>query len=196
MSKQPPTTRCIAFLRGINVGGHRVKMESLRELFEGLKLQNVSTFIASGNVVFDAPSNEDAAELEQRIEKKLRTALSYEVPTFLRTPEELAAIVAFRPFPTAELDAAGHTLHVCFLRQPPTQAAGRLLASMQTKMDEFRVRGRELYWLCRGKTTDSLVQWRVVDKSLAAPSTMRNIKMLRKLAALHPPQCSHHAPRL
>ena len=46
----------IAFLRGINVGGHRVKMDRLRELFEELSLRDVSTIISSGNVIFSAHS--------------------------------------------------------------------------------------------------------------------------------------------
>ena len=46
--------RLVAFLRAINVGGHNVKMDRLRELFEALGLSNVETFIASGNVIFDS----------------------------------------------------------------------------------------------------------------------------------------------
>jgi len=45
-------TRYIAFLRAINVGGHTVKMEHLRGIFESMGFSNVETFIASGNVIF------------------------------------------------------------------------------------------------------------------------------------------------
>jgi uncharacterized protein (DUF1697 family) len=48
--------RCLAFLRAINVGGHIVKMEFLRDLFERLGFSNVKTFIASGNVMFEIQS--------------------------------------------------------------------------------------------------------------------------------------------
>ena len=44
----------VAFLRAINVGGHLVKMDELRGLFEALGFSNVETFIASGNVIFDS----------------------------------------------------------------------------------------------------------------------------------------------
>jgi len=54
-------TRYVAFLRGINLGKRRVKMEQLRRHFEGFGLENVATFIASGNVVFDSP-RQDRAE--------------------------------------------------------------------------------------------------------------------------------------
>ena len=46
--------RYIAFMRGINVGGHQVKMDDLRKWFEALEFDNVATFIASGNVIFEA----------------------------------------------------------------------------------------------------------------------------------------------
>ena len=89
--------RYIAFLRAINVGGHTVKMENLRHLFESLDFSNVQTFIASGNVVFDA-KEKSARSLEKKIEKRLREALGYDVATFIRTDAELAEIADYKPF--------------------------------------------------------------------------------------------------
>ena len=87
----------VAFLRAINVGGHVVKMDELRELFSGLKFSNVETFIASGNVIFDTKSAPDQ-KLEQKIEKHLEKALGYEVGTFVRSIEEIQAISVYQPF--------------------------------------------------------------------------------------------------
>jgi len=56
----------IAFLRAINVGGHTVKMDHLRSLFEALGFSNVETFIASGNVIFESKSKSTRA-LERRL---------------------------------------------------------------------------------------------------------------------------------
>src|SRR5690349_8708838 len=89
--------RLIAFLRAINVGGHTVKMDVLRRLFEELGFQNVETFIASGNVIFDAP-NGDYGALEKQIEVHLRASLGYEVVTFVRSAPELARVADCRPF--------------------------------------------------------------------------------------------------
>jgi uncharacterized protein (DUF1697 family) len=91
-------TRYVAFLRAINVGGHTVKMEALRRLFEGLRFAAVSTFIASGNVVFETDEGDPVA-LEQLIERALHVALGYEVATFLRTDAEVALVAAYAPFP-------------------------------------------------------------------------------------------------
>ena len=175
----------IAFLRGINVGGHRVKMDHLRELFEALKFSNVSTFIASGNVIFDSPDT-DVADIEQRVEKHLHVSLGYEAHTFIRTPAHLASIVASRPFAAEEIEAPGHSLYVGLLRDVPSDEATRKLLALRSKMDDFRILGRELYWLCRGKVTDSVVSWPVVAKTIAMPSTMRNVTTIQKLAAAHP----------
>ncbi len=76
--------KLVAFLRAINVGGHTVSMAALRAEFEALGLKDVETFIASGNVIFTAPTGNRAA-LERKIESHLHGALGYEVKTFLRT---------------------------------------------------------------------------------------------------------------
>mgnify|MGYP000288938660 CR=1 FL=1 len=88
--------RLFAFLRAINVGGHTVKMDHLRQLCESFGLARVETFIASGNVIFETRAR-DAAALETNIARGLRAALGYDVAVFLRTETELAAIVRFQP---------------------------------------------------------------------------------------------------
>jgi uncharacterized protein (DUF1697 family) len=90
-------TRYIALLRGINVGGHVVKMGWLRDLFGELGFDQVRTYIQSGNVFFDS-ADRDTATLRARIEEHLRAALGYDVATCLRTADELEAIVARNPF--------------------------------------------------------------------------------------------------
>jgi uncharacterized protein (DUF1697 family) len=184
MAKKRLAQKYIAFLRGINVGGHRVKMDHLRDLFEALGFAKVSTFIASGNVIFDSPAN-DVAAMERQIEKHLHQSLGYEAHTFVRTPVQLASIVASCPFAAEEVETPGHSLHVGFLRDVPSEEATRKLLSLRSKMDDFCVLGRELFWLCRGKVTDSTVTWPVVAKTIAMASTMRNVTTIQKLALAH-----------
>jgi uncharacterized protein (DUF1697 family) len=105
------TARYIAFLRAINVGGHVVKMDRLRKLFEGEGFTNIETFIASGNVVFDGagrPGKIDA--LERAIEGMLKAALGHDVATFVR-PAELRALAAHDAFsPAASRSATAFTV--------------------------------------------------------------------------------------
>lgn len=96
------TTSYIAFLRAINVGGRVVKMERLREIFRQLGLEDVRTYIQSGNVFFSS-NEEDRAGLTSRIEAHLQQALGYEVPVMLRTIAEVEATLALDPFRDVEV---------------------------------------------------------------------------------------------
>ncbi len=171
--------RHIAFLRAVNVGGHVVKMDRLRALFEELGLASVATFIASGNVVFEAPAR-DAASLERRIEAHLKQALGYEVATFIRGSAEVAQVAAHQPFPNRPEPAA---LYVGFLQARPPAAQARALAAFETPTDAFHVHGREFYWWLETKFSESTITGARIEKALRMPTTMRNITTVRKLAA-------------
>jgi len=173
--------RHVALLRAINVGGRTVKMDHLRRLFEAMRFANVETFIASGNVIFDARGAGGAA-LEARIERGLREALGYEVGTFLRTPAELAEIARYEPFAAADV-AAAHALHVIFLKAPLGDAARQALMALRTSTDDFHARGREAYWLVRTPVSESRVWGAPMDRALGGPATARNVTTVRKLAA-------------
>lgn len=173
--------RLVAFLRAINVGGHTVKMDVLRRQFQALGLAQVETFIASGNVIFTSASR-NTAGLEQQIAARLRAALGYEVATFIRLPGELAAIAEYQPFPPAAYQAA-QAFNVAFLGRPPEAEAGRRLAALRSDIDEFAWQGREVYWLCRKKQSESTFSNAVLERALGQPATMRGISTLKKLAA-------------
>jgi uncharacterized protein (DUF1697 family) len=177
--------RYFAFLRAINVGGRTVKMDRLRAHFEAMGFADVSTFIASGNVIFDAPDTNPAA-LEARAEQHLRQALGYEVATFLRTPAELAAIAAHRPFAPEDLEAEAHRLYVMLLRAPLADGPRERLLALRTPADDLHVHGREVYWLCRVPFTDSPLAKAPLEKTMAMLSTTRNVTTLRKMAAKYP----------
>lgn len=176
--------RYVALLGGINVGGHRVKMTELQAIFKALGFHRVATFIASGNVLFDADST-DAAELTAQIEQRLAQELGYNVPTFLRSLEALQHVATYQPFPTLTLDPSD-TLSILFLAAPLPAELHAPLRSFRTAMDEFHIDQREIYWLCRGKTSDSLVDWRLMGKQVGLPAvTVRNTTTIRKLVAKH-----------
>ena len=178
----------LAFLRGINLGRRRLKMEKLRALFEALKFRQVTTFIASGNVAFESAAR-DESKLTAQIERHLQKELGYEVDTFLRTREELARIVDDQPF-AKEIDGQdSSTVHVGFFREALPSAIARKLEAVRTETDAFRVRGREYYWLCHTRISESEVWTLPAMREFRLPaSSMRNLKTLRKMAALYPPK--------
>ena len=172
-------SRHVAFLRAINVGGRNVvAMPRLRALFEALRLARVETFIASGNVVFEAPDR-GLGTLEAKIEKHLERELGYPVATFVRPAGELAAIDARNPFP----DEDGCALTVGFVKQDATADAKRRLAALETDIDSLRVVGREVFWRRQGRIGDSKLSGGLLEKTLGQPLTMRNVTTLRRLVA-------------
>ena len=173
--------RYIAFLRAINVGGHTVKMDRLRELFEALGFAQVETFIASGNVVFST-TPQSPAELEARIASGLRAALGYDVATFIRTDAELARIAAHRPFPPHEL-AAAQARNIAFLAQPLDASAVQKVLGLKSDIDDFAVHEREIYWLCRKKQSESTFSNIVLEKTLRVQVTFRGANTVNKMAA-------------
>lgn len=170
--------RYAAFLRAINVGGHVVRMDALKRIFAKEGFASVETFIASGNVVFEAGST-DAVVLERRIGAALEKALGYEVTTFLRTPAELKAIAGYRPFKGID-DGPAYLvglLHALL----PASSVQRLMA-LASDHDRFHVRGREVWWYSDIRQGESKFSNAVFEKALGVRSTWRNLRTIRKMA--------------
>ena len=154
-------------------------MNKLRAIFESLGFADVETFIASGNVIFRARSARPES-LERKIETALGKSLGFEVATIVRSASDLSGIVGLEPFPGPAGPTA--TLYVGLLRSAPNDVARQRVLAMHTPTDDFRVEGRELYWLCHTGSMDSVVSMARLEKAVAMPATFRNISTLRKLA--------------
>ncbi len=175
--------RHIAFLRAINVGGHTVKMDRLRSLFEDLGCKSVETVIASGNVLFDS-SARDASALERRIERHLEQELGYAVATFIRSPKELLAVLEHDPFARSRQRTAESLLYIGFLKAAPPVSVCQTLDGCLTPTDEFRIHARELYWSVNGRSSDSKFGGPMLEKMLKCGTTMRNVTTVRRIAEL------------
>lgn len=168
----------IAFLRAINVGGRRLKMDVLRDIFMGIQgLSQIETFIASGNVIFD--SDVDPKRLEPQIETVLQDKLGYIVETFIRTFDDLRHITQNIPFSDYNPDA--DSLYIGFMRDTPSDESLAKLASLTSDIDFFQVKRAELYWLCRKSISESKVSGNKIEKTLGMPTTLRDISTIRKL---------------
>ena len=171
----------VAFLRAINVGGHTVKMDHLRSLFEALKFSNVETFIASGNVIFDAKTA-NTQSLESKIEKHLKQQLGYEVITFIRSIEELKAIADYKAFNDKDLSNENNTLYVGFLATTPTKEVNDKMVALESAIDVFHLHDREIYWLYRREAGESKYYGALLEKTLGMKSTLRNVNTIQRLA--------------
>ena len=172
--------RYVAFLRAINVGGRNITMAELRELFEGMGLGSVETFIASGNVIFESKKKPD--RLETLISSGLRESLGYPVPTFLRTLPDLVAVTEGQPF-DAEAILAAAAYNVAFTENAVTAEQRDKLAAFRTGTDDFAAVGREIFWICRVRQSDSRFASAAMERSLGISITWRGINTVRRLVA-------------
>ncbi|MFQ5689065.1 MAG: DUF1697 domain-containing protein [Gemmatimonadota bacterium] len=173
-------SRYVAFLRGMNLGRRRIRNDALCEIFRSLGFDDISAFLASGNMIFRSPGR-TAAEISGRIESGLRRALGYEVPTFLRTGRQVLAISREDPFPEP-LPATGGKLQVALLGDEPVDCARAKVLAMSTDRDRLALRDRELYWLPEGRMSDSELDLAAIETALG-PMTIRTRRTLERIAA-------------
>jgi uncharacterized protein (DUF1697 family) len=166
--------RYAAFLRGINVGGTRITKDDLCAPFQALDLEDVTTFRASGNVIFDGP-RESATKLAKRIEERLAVDLGFtRAVTFIRTAAEMRALAEDDPIPRAP----GEKLHVLFcLKKPPAS-----VLDYATPTDPLAIGKKELYWGPDGRMIDSEIDLKAIEK-LIGPMTMRTKDTVDQIAA-------------
>jgi uncharacterized protein (DUF1697 family) len=174
--------RYVAFLRGMNLGGRRIKNEELRRHFEEIGFEEVATFRASGNVVFATPKREAEGKLARRVEAELGERLGYEVPVFLRSVGEMAAIAARQPFAAGAVKRSKGKLQVSFLQKKPSAAAKKKALVAATEDDLLAIEGRELYWLPSGGISESELDWRPIEAALG-PGTIRTMGTVEQIAA-------------
>jgi uncharacterized protein (DUF1697 family) len=163
--------RYVAFLRGMNLGGRRIKNDELRSEFEALGFSDIACFRASGNVVFGADGG-DEGELAARIEAGLGESLGYAVPVFLRSAAELLSISASEPFEASLLTASKGKLQVVFLLGRPTKKQRKDALDLATEEDRLAIDGRELYWLPNGGMSESELDLKAIGAAVG-PTTIR-----------------------
>lgn len=167
----------VAFLRGVNVGGHTIlKMSELKQMFESVGLENVQTYIQSGNVIFESKEN-NAALLEKRIERQLEKATGKEIRLFVRTMRQVKSIANQKLYTPKD----NQTVHVVILNKTPNKKLQKALISLNSEADDFMVKGREVYNLRRVQEK-SVFSNNFIEKILGIPATTRNLTTIKKLA--------------
>lgn len=170
--------RYAAFLRGINVGGHSAKKEQLVSALDWLGFEDVTTFRASGNLLFDAGGRRPkAADLEVALEG----ALGYAVPVFLRSASQVAGVAALEPFSARQLAASTGKLQVAFLPGKPSAKACESALELATEDEPLAIEGTELLWLPKAGMMDSDLDLKALER-LLGPWTMRTMGTVEQMA--------------
>ena len=135
----------IALLRGINVSGQRkIKMADLKTLFESLGLQEVVTYIQSGNVIFET-EEEVSALLKKKIEHAITAQYGFEVPVLLRSASSWKSMVNAYPFEEIDPMENATKVLVTLLEHQPTQEAITSLDVYVQKPDRLVVLKDHVY---------------------------------------------------
>ena len=169
----------VALFRGINVGGkNTIPMAELREILESLGCSGVSTYIQSGNAVFDADSIDAAAISDAVAERK-----GFSPSVLILDADGFAKAVEQNPYDHA--DESPKTVHCYFLSAPPAKDAERRLEDLRASTEAFTLRDRVLYLdapdgIGRSKLVAS------VDRAVGAPATGRNWRTIRRLQSMVP----------
>jgi uncharacterized protein (DUF1697 family) len=183
MSLKGRTTTCVALLRGVNLGGHKmVPMAELRAMLADLGCTDPRTLLQSGNAVFGARTRE-VAGLDRRLEAALRDRLGIDVTCFIRTAAEWRRLIAANPFAAEARDDPGHLL-VFALGQTPAPSGVAALRDAIRGRERMHADGAQLYVVYPDGVGRSKFTHGVIEKQLGTRGTGRNWNTVRKLAAL------------
>lgn len=174
--------RCLALLRGINVGGrNRLAMRDLTRFIEELGGTNVRTYIQSGNAVFNLPKAKHKS-FPEALETRIREDAGIASPVVFFDAESFVQIVENNPFIARGIDE--RELHVGLLREKPTKRAVASLDPERSPGDSFEVRERAIYLHLPNGVARSKLTSQYLDRTLGVITTARNWRTMLKLREL------------
>ena len=177
------TTRFVALLRGINVGGNKkVPMADLRKMLERMKFTNVKTLLASGNVLFDSEETE-RKKLKKIIEEQLEETFGFPVPTLIRTLAELEKLKKSDLFQGIRVTPETR-LYVTFLSEKSTSTLKIPYVSPDGNYKILRVSDTEICSvLTVTKNHGSIDVMSILEREFGRQITTRNWNTVWKLVA-------------
>jgi len=168
--------RSVALLRGINVGGkNRLAMKDLQQIFLDLGCSKVTTYIQSGNVVFET-GTASLTTLANATRSAIESRHGLRVPVIVRTASAWRAVIAANPYQDLE------RLHVVFLEAPPANADA--LDPDRSPGDTFHVSGAEIYLHTPNGLADTKLTNAYFDSKLKTISTVRNWRTVLEIEKL------------
>jgi len=167
----------ISMLRGINVSGQKkIRMADLKSLYESLGLDNVQTYVQSGNVVFDS-DEQDIDKLRNSIETQIEKQFGFSVPVLIRTMVDFKRVVENHPFAQEE----AIRVLVTFLYEQPDRSKWEELSQYKDKVDQFALGEQEIFLFCPGGYGKTKLSNTFFEKKLDVVATTRNWKSVNTL---------------
>jgi uncharacterized protein (DUF1697 family) len=174
----------ISMLRGINVGGHRkVDMKELKALYEAMGFKKVSTYIQSGNVIFQTGKKSTAQQVAEKIEEGIFKKYQFEVSVIIRKMEELEKSILNNPF-IGKRGIDIQKLHLTFLDKEPSLADWDQIKGLDRLPDQFMLVGKEIYLYCPGGYGITKLTNGFFENKLKVKATTRNWNTVNQLLQL------------
>jgi uncharacterized protein (DUF1697 family) len=168
----------IAFLRGINVGNIRIKMTDLKAAFEQMGCTNVTTFLQTGNVVFDA--NKNIQDLKIIIERGLSETFNYKAYVLVYEFDSLSDIINQYPFERIDT----HHAYVLFVENEGIfNELVAISMTLETESAFIKAGNNQvLYWKVKeDETLDTSFAKIIAKAKYKSTTTVRNINTLEKM---------------
>jgi uncharacterized protein (DUF1697 family) len=169
----------VSMVRGINVGGKKVKMHDLKELYKSLDFHDVKSYIQSGNVVFRT-KNTKPSVLTDIIENTIDRVLDLDVKVLIRTEKELKNIINENPFRNEDIKY----LYVIFLSDLPSKKLIKDLNinfNKKNESDKFCISEKEIYLYLPNGYGRTRFNNNFFEKKLGISATTRNLRSVNKL---------------
>lgn len=169
----------VALLRGINVGGNRkVEMKKLKSLFESFGYINVSTYINSGNVIFE--SEDEPKTILKKVNSGFETYFGFEIPTLIKTQKEMKNISDAIP-QNWQNDSVQRT-DVAYLF--PEIDSIKIIDELPFKKEFIEVHYVKgaIYWNVRRENVYKSNLGKIIGHRLYKSMTVRNVNTARFLA--------------
>lgn len=167
----------IALFRGINVGGNnKLPMKEMVAVLEGMGLENIRTYIQSGNVVFG--SKGETAALAAKMSAAIKKSHGIEPRVLLLDAAKLESAIRANPFPDDE--AEGKTLHFNFLESIPPKPDLAGMEKLRAETERFEL----IADVCYLHAPEGIGRSKLalnMERLLGVPMTGRNWNTVRKL---------------
>lgn len=165
-------------LRAVNVGGAQVPMAELRAIATELGATDVSTYIASGNLIADVPGKTD--DFDRSLEQTIEQRFGFFRDVISRTPEQVRTALDAHPFEVVEPKYS----YLSFLTAEPAPAAIAKAKTYGTGDDRWQVIGTELHIRYAHGAGRPEMKADSIGRALGVPGTARNLNTVRKLLEL------------
>ncbi|WP_333663370.1 DUF1697 domain-containing protein [Chishuiella changwenlii] len=168
----------IAILRGINVSGkNSIKMIDLKNLFESLNFNHITTYIQSGNIVFNSDS-EDKKELKKLISLQIEKIFNLKVPVLVLKIDDLREIISQNPFST---DKETSFIHFTFFDNQPDFDNIQIIESKIAMNEEIVINNNVAYIYCPNGYGKTKLTNNFLENKLKTTATTRNYKTTNEL---------------